>query len=77
VTDVTPSQWHPALAPALLPAAALAGIGIAVVVSVDVAHDGWGLWWLLLGALFMARRVIGCAGACRRPEPRALTRLPG
>jgi hypothetical protein len=57
--------------PALLPAAALAGIGIAVAISVGVAHHSWGFWWLLLSVLLVARRVIGCAGAPRRSGPPA------
>ncbi len=57
--------------PALLPVAALAGIGIAVAVSVGVAHDRWGFWWLLLAVLLVTRRVICCAGASRRSGPSA------
>ena len=44
----------------------LAGIGIAVAVLVNVAHAGWGLIWLLLPALLVARRFICYAGAPRR-----------
>ena len=47
------------------PAAALAGIGIVAAVLVIVATVGWGLAWLLLPALLIARR-LGCAGAPRR-----------
>ena len=47
------------------PAAALAGIGIVAAVLVIVATAGWGLAWLLLPALLIARR-LGCAGAPRR-----------
>ena len=53
--------------PALLPVAALAGIGIVVAMSVGVVHDRWGFWWLLLSVLFIARRVIRCACASTRP----------
>jgi len=62
---------RPSGRPALLPVAALAAIGIAVAVSVGVAHDIWGLWWLLLAALFVARRVIRCAGASVHSGPSA------
>ena len=41
------------------PAAALAGIGIVAAVLVIVATAGWGLAWLLLPALLIARR-LGC-----------------
>lgn len=37
---------------------ALAGIAIAAVMLVHVVHGGWGLIWLLLPALLIARRVI-------------------
>jgi len=43
-------------APALT--AALAGLAIAAVVLVHAVHGGWGLIWLLLPALLIARRVI-------------------
>jgi Domain of unknown function (DUF1707) len=39
-------------------AAALAGLAIAAVVLVHAVHGGWGLIWLLLPALLIARRVI-------------------
>ena len=52
---------------ALLPVAALAGIGIAVAVSVGVSHGRWGFLWLLLVVLLVARRrVVRCTGASRR-----------
>ena len=38
--------------------APLVGLGIAAVVLVTVAHLGWGLIWLLLPVLFIARRSI-------------------
>ena len=47
--------------PPVLPLAALAAAGIAVAMLVG----GWGLWWLLLGVLFIARRVICGAAASR------------
>ncbi|HJY60049.1 MAG TPA: hypothetical protein VJ418_27030 [Streptosporangiaceae bacterium] len=43
---------------ALPSAAALIGIGIAAVVLVNVAHGTWGLIWLLLPVLLIARRVL-------------------
>jgi ferric-dicitrate binding protein FerR (iron transport regulator) len=43
-------------APALT--AALAGLAIAAVVLVHMVHGGWGLIWLLLPVLLIARRVI-------------------
>jgi Domain of unknown function (DUF1707) len=52
--------------PALLPVAALAGIGIVVAVSVGVAHHRPGFLWLLLLVLFVARCAIRCAGASKR-----------
>ena len=62
---------RPSRRPALLPVAALAGIAIAVAMSVGIAHDRWGFWWLLLSVLFIARRVIWCAGASMRSGPPA------
>jgi DUF1707 SHOCT-like domain len=55
--------------PALLPVAALAGVGIAVAMVVGVAHGSWGYCWLLLSVLFIARRMICRAGACRFSAP--------
>jgi len=43
-------------APALT--AGLAGLAIAAVVLVHMVHGGWGLIWLLLPVLLIARRVI-------------------
>jgi DUF1707 SHOCT-like domain len=51
------------------PVAMLAGLGIAVAVLVNVAHVGWGLIWLLLPALLVARRLICYAGEPRRSGP--------
>jgi hypothetical protein len=42
-------------APALT--AGLAGLAIAAVVLVHMVHGGWGLIWLLLPVLLIARRV--------------------
>lgn len=46
--------------------AVLAGLAIAVVV---LANVGWGVIWLLLPALLIARHLIGHAGVSRRPGP--------
>ena len=46
--------------------AALAGLGIAAVVLVNVAHGGWGGIWLLVPLLLIARRLICHSGASRR-----------
>ena len=48
------------------PIAALAGLAIAAAVLVNVAHGGWGIIWLLLVGLLIARRLICCACAPRR-----------
>jgi hypothetical protein len=42
---------------ALPMAAALVGIGITAAVLVNAAHGGWGLIWLLLPVLLIARRL--------------------
>jgi hypothetical protein len=39
-------------------AAALAGLAIAAVVLVHAVHGGWGLIWLVLPALLIARRAL-------------------
>lgn len=54
----------------LVPIAVLASIGIAVALSAGTAHTGWGILWLLLPALLIARRMTCCAGAPRRSGPR-------
>jgi hypothetical protein len=56
--------------PRLVPIAVLAGIGIAVALSAGTAHTRWGILWLLLPALLIARRMTCCAGAPRRSGPR-------
>ena len=48
------------------PIAVLAGIGITVAVLVNVVHVGWGLIWLLLPVLLVARRLTCYAGAPKR-----------
>jgi hypothetical protein len=52
-----------------VPVPVLAGIGIAIAVSVGIAHNGWGLLWLVVAALFIARRLTWCVGAPRRTRP--------
>ena len=42
------------------PIAALAGLGIAVAVLLGVATGGWGVIWLLVPVLLIARRLTGC-----------------
>jgi Domain of unknown function (DUF1707) len=54
----------------LVPIVVLAGIGIAVAMSVGTAHARWGILWLLLPVLLIARRMTCCAGAPRRSGPR-------
>jgi hypothetical protein len=54
----------------LVPVAVLAGIGIVVAVSAGTAHPRWGILWLLLPVLLIARRMTCCAGASRRSGPR-------
>jgi hypothetical protein len=49
-----PSSGH--TAPAMT--AGLAGLAIAAVVLVHAVHGGWGLIWLLLPALLIARRAL-------------------
>ncbi len=51
-----------------LPAVAvLAGVGITVAVLVNAAHAGWGLIWILLPVLLIARRLTCHAGGPGRP----------
>jgi len=51
----------------LPPVAVLAGLVIAVIVLVNVATIGWGVLWLLVPELLVARHVIGHASAPSRP----------
>lgn len=44
------------------PIAALAGLGIAAAVLLGVATGEWGVIWLLLPVLLIARRLTGCRG---------------
>jgi hypothetical protein len=41
--------------------------GIAVIVLVNVATIGWGVLWLLIPGLLVARHVIGHASAPSHP----------
>ena len=52
------------VAPPLI--AVLAGIGITTVVLVNVSHGRWGLIWLLLPVLLIARRLSCSPCAARR-----------
>jgi len=70
-TSSVASPERPSGRPARLPVAALAGIGIAVALSLGVAHGIWGLWWLLLPALLITRRVISSASASAHSGPAA------
>ena len=54
----------------LVPILVLAGIAIAVAMSAGTAHARWGIVWLLLPVLLIARRMTCCAGALRRSGPR-------
>jgi Domain of unknown function (DUF1707) len=53
-----------------VPIAVLAAIGIAVAMSAGTGHARWGILWLVLPVLLIARRTTRCAGAPRRPGPR-------
>ena len=44
----------------VVPIAVLAGIGIAVAMSVGTTHVRWGVLWLLLPVLLIARRMRSC-----------------
>ena len=69
VTTGAPPQ-RPVGRTVLVPMAVLAGIGIAVAMSAGTAHARWGILWLLLPVLLIARRMTCCAGAPRRAGPR-------
>jgi len=58
--------WRPSRRFAPPPIAALVGLGIAIAVLVNVAQGRWGLIWLLLPGLLIARRLICHTGAPRR-----------
>ena len=58
----------------LVPIAALAGIGIAVAMSAGTAHARWGILWLLLPVLLIARRMTCCAWRTQALRAQALTR---
>ena len=55
----------------LVPIAVLAGIGITVAMSAGTAHPRWGILWLVLPVLLIARRMTCSAGAPRRAGPRS------
>jgi hypothetical protein len=55
---------------ALVPIAVLAGIGIAVAMSAGTGHARWGILWLVLPVLLIARRMTRCADAPRHSGPR-------
>jgi hypothetical protein len=55
-TTGAPPQRSPGRT-ALVPILVLAGIASAVAMSVGTAHVRWGILWLLLPALFIARRM--------------------
>jgi hypothetical protein len=46
----------------LAPVAVLAGIGIVVAISAGIAHARWGILWLVLPVLLIARRMTRCTG---------------
>jgi len=54
----------------LVPIAVLAGIGIAVAMSAGTGHARWGILWLVLPVLLIARRMTRCAGAPGHSGPR-------
>jgi hypothetical protein len=54
----------------LVPIAVLAGIAIAVAMSAGTGHARWGILWLVIPVLLIARRMTCFAGAPRRSGPR-------
>jgi Domain of unknown function (DUF1707) len=61
---------RPSVRTVLVPVAVLAGIAIAVAVSASTPHHRWGVLWLVLPVLLIARRMTRCAGSPRRSGPR-------
>ena len=55
----------------LVPIAVLAGIGIVVAMSAGTVHGRWGVLWLVLPVLLIARRMTCSVGAPRRSGPRS------
>jgi Domain of unknown function (DUF1707) len=55
----------------VVPIAVLVGIGIAVAVSAGTTHARWGVLWLLLPILLIARRMTSCGGGSRHSGPKA------
>jgi hypothetical protein len=64
-----PAQRLPGRA-VLVPVAVLAGIAIAVAMPAGTAHARWGILWLVLPVLLIARRMTCCTGPPRRAGPR-------
>lgn len=56
------SSQRPMTRTVLIPIAVLAGIGIAVAMSAGTGHARWGILWLVLPVLLIARRMTCCAG---------------
>ncbi len=59
---------------ARVPVAVLAGIVIAAVVLAGAGHARWGILWLVIPVLLLARRMACSAGASRRSGPRPSAR---
>jgi Domain of unknown function (DUF1707) len=59
--------WRPSRSFPLPAIAVLAGLGISVAVLVSAAHAGWGLIWILLPVLLIARRLTCHAGEPGHP----------
>ena len=60
---------RPAGRTVLVPVAVLAGIAIAVAMSAGTAHPRWGILWLVLPVVLIARRMT-CCSTPRRSGPR-------
>jgi Domain of unknown function (DUF1707) len=54
----------------VVPVAVLAGIAIAVALSAGTGHVRWGILWLVIPVLLIARHMTCFAGAPRRSGPR-------
>ena len=67
-TTGAPPQ-RPAGRTVLVPVAVLAGIAIAVAMSAGTAHPRWGILWLVLPVVLIARRMT-CCSTPRRSGPR-------
>ena len=62
VTESVSARPRPSSGRFAPPVAALAGIGMAIAVLLIVANVGWGMAWLLLPGLLIARRLFCSAG---------------